>query len=60
MPRVLMGELVQIAIYIIFAVVVTIFKLKKPLYVAMGFVVAVAVPSILIGFGVPGSATSTV
>ncbi|MBN1638129.1 MAG: hypothetical protein JW866_04125 [Ignavibacteriales bacterium] len=54
MPRILIGELLQIVIYITFAIFIKISKFKKPLFVGLGFVVAVAVPSILVGFGVPG------
>jgi len=54
MPRILIGGLIQIAIYIFFAIFIKISKFQKPLYVGIGFVIAVAVPSILVGFGVPG------
>ncbi len=54
MPKILIGEIVQILIYIFFGLFVTIFKFKKPLYFALGFVIAIAIPSMLIGYGVPG------
>ena len=54
MSKILIGEAIQILIYFFFGLFVTVFKLKKPLYFALGFVIAIAIPSILVGYGVPG------
>jgi hypothetical protein len=54
MPEVLIGEIIQVLIYIGFGVFISITKFKKPLYFSLGFVIAIAIPSILIGYGVPG------
>jgi len=54
MPRILIGEIVQVLIYFIFSIFIALTKFKKPLYFSLGFVIAIAIPSILIGYGVPG------
>jgi hypothetical protein len=54
MPQILIGEIIQVSIYIGFGIFITLTKFKKPLYFSLGFVIALAIPSILVGYGVPG------
>lgn len=54
MPKILISEIVQVIIYIVFGVVVTLTKFDLPLYFGLGFVLATCIPSILLGYGFKG------
>lgn len=54
MPRILISEICQLLIYAAFGVIAVLAEFELPLYFAFGFVIAVSIPSILLGFGFKG------
>jgi len=54
MPKILVSEIGQILIYIVFGVITAITKFELLLYFAFGFVIATSIPSILLGYGFKG------
>ena len=54
MPKILISEIIQITIYIFFGVVVSLTKFDLLLYFGLGFVIATAIPSVLLGYGFKG------
>ena|SRR5271157_5648091 len=54
MPEILMGEIIQLIVYIIAGVFIAVTRFKKLLYFALGFITAIGIPSIMLGFGFKG------
>ena len=54
MPKILIREIIQILVYAVFGVIATITRFEFLLYFAFGFVIATAIPSILLGYGFKG------
>ena len=54
MPAILRAEIIQLLVYIAFGIFVAVSRFKKPLYFALGFVLATGIPSVLLGYGFKG------
>ena len=54
MPKILIREIGQILVYVVFGVIAAITRFELLLYFAFGFVIATAIPSILLGYGFKG------
>jgi hypothetical protein len=53
-PKILVSEIGQILVYIVFGVIAAITKFELLLYFAFGFIIATSIPSILLGYGFKG------
>ncbi len=54
MPRILKAEIIQLLVYGVFGVFIAFSRFKKPLYFALGFIAAIGIPSLMLGFGFKG------
>ncbi|MFA6507922.1 MAG: hypothetical protein WCT14_17600 [Treponemataceae bacterium] len=58
MPSIMIAEAIQVLIYLVFGIAVAATGAQLPLYVALGFVVSIGLPSLFLGYGFKGMKAS--